>query len=283
MDNLNQEVVPEVTEDEQVTTSPENVESTTNDDNVTEDASTSQDAPKSKGVQKRIDELTRDKYEARRYAEQQIEINKQLLSQLQSLQQPKQPEPQESIQPNTPPDQSQFQTYEDYVMALSEWKAEQTVARQIEAYQKQQAEIINQRQAAVDAETQNRTFMEKTAQVATKYPDFVQVVSNPQLPITQSVIKYMNAAENTADIAYYLGKNPEIAMAIAQKSPDAQEIIIRQLDINMRAQAKTTKAPDPINPLGNGQSAVNDLSKMSMEDFYKTRNQQEFKPPTNRR
>lgn len=255
----------------------------TKDEIETEESSTSQEAPKPKGVQKRIDELTRDKHEARRFAEQQMEINKQLIAQLQNLQQPKQPEQPQAPQQNAPPEQSQYQTYEDYVMALSEWKAEQTVARQIEAYQKQQIEAVTQRQQAYDAEVQAKTFMEKATQATAKYPDFIEVVSNPQLPLPQSVIKYMNETENTADVAYFLGKNPDLALAIAQKSSDAQEIIIKQLSVNMRAQAKATQAPDPINPIGQGQSGTNDLSKMPMEDFFKVRNQQEFKPPNNRR
>lgn len=283
MDNLDSIITQPVLQPEVV--SEETDATKTNeelkDENVTEESSPSPEKPK--GVQKRIDELTRDKYEARRMAEQQMEINKQLLTQLQALQQPKQQEQPQVPQQNTPPDQSQYQTYEDYVMALSEWKAEQTVAKQIESYQKKQQEMITQRQQEIDAQTQGQTFVEKTAQAQTKYPDFVQVVSNPQLPITPSIIKYMNGAENTADIAYYLGKNPEVAMAIAQKSPDAQEIIIRQIDLHMKTQQKVTQAPDPINPLNGGQGAANDLSKVPMEDFFKIRNQQEYKPPNNRR
>ena len=77
----------------------------------------------------------------------------------------------------------------------------------------QRREAVEQ-QAAVDAELNQQkqaAFQSQIEAAKSRYDDFEQVALNPNLPITDDLAQVIAASEKGADLAYYLGKNPQEA------------------------------------------------------------------------
>lgn len=92
------------------------------------------------------------------------------------------------------------------------------------------------------------------------YENFEEVVSNPKLALTESVLEKVTESENAADIAYYLGTHLDKAKEIAGMNDKAQAKAIMRIEIELETTpnkvARVTSAPDPINPVGGGNSAA---------------------------
>lgn len=113
-------------------------------------------------------------------------------------------------------------------------------------------EKLREREAQRDAERRQEAFFEKAEKAAERYPDFQLVVSNPNLPINDAMAEYIADSEMGGDVAYFLGKNPMKAAAIAQMSPikAAKELSRIEGELASRPKAQPSKAPDPIKPVG---------------------------------
>lgn len=124
--------------------------------------------------------------------------------------------------------------------------------------EKKAEERLQQREKAQEAERRQEAFLEKAEKAAERYPDFQLVVSNPNLPINDAMAEYLAESDLGADVAYYLGKNPMKAAAIAQMSPvkAGRELSKIESDLAARPKPEPSKAPDPIKPVGSRGSAA---------------------------
>lgn len=124
--------------------------------------------------------------------------------------------------------------------------------------EKKAAEKLAERQRTEEAERRQEAFIEKAEKAAERYPDFQQVVSNPALPITEAMAEFIAESDQGADVAYFLGKNPMKAAAIAQMSPvkAARELAKLEGELAARPKATPSKAPDPIKPVGSRGSST---------------------------
>jgi hypothetical protein len=131
-------------------------------------------------------------------------------------------------------DPLQYETNEQYAMALAEKMLEQREQA------KQNADLLE-------------TYHDREEEARAKYDDFEQVAYNPRLTVTDAMAQAIQAADNGPDIAYHLGSNPKEAERIARLSPllQAREIgkIEAKLDAAPPAIKQTTRAPQPINPV----------------------------------
>lgn len=209
-----------------------------------------------KGVQKRLDELTREKYDQQRRAEAAEARLEKALSLIEKgpIQQPS-----PTIDPNGPPNPDLYPEGEldvNFIRDLTRYEVRQEIqaARQEAVHQKTVSEI---------------EFREEAAR--SKYADYNEVVSPQNLgPLLQNqdVFQTLASHEQGPELAYYLGKNPDQVVAIAQMTPYQAAMRIGQLlaSITPDAPAKATpsKAPPPISPIrGSGASpAVNYESRM---------------------
>jgi hypothetical protein len=128
----------------------------------------------------------------------------------------------------------QFESNEAYIEALVEARTAQVVDKrlqQLTEQQRQQAQL-----AQMEADSQSLV-----TSGSAKYPDFNEVIGNPDLPITETMINTMLALDAGPDVAYHLGKNPAEAFRIAQLPPTSQAREIGQL-------AKKVTAPPPAPP-----------------------------------
>lgn len=140
------------------------------------------------------------------------------------------------------PKRESFADDEQYLQAHIEHLAERRAAEKLEQRQQQQ-----------EQERIQSTFLEKAEKAAERYEDFDLVVSNPNLPINSGMAEFIAESDIGPDVAYFLGKNPAKAAQIAQLSPikAARELTRIEAELASKPQAKPSKAPEPIAPVGN--------------------------------
>jgi len=213
-----------------------------------------------KGVQKRIDRLTRERYRL----EGELEAMRR--------QQAQRPAPQPTQQGSDAPAPEQFQSYEAYLEAKAEWKAEQKVQ---EVLQRQQESSRQQSAQAQHRELQS-AWEKRVDAAADVYDDFDEVALAPDVPVSDAMAEAIRRAEKGADVLYYLGKNREVAASLARLDPLSAAIRIGEIaaTIARPAAKKTTNAPAPISPVGTRAAASKDPDKMSTEEWMKWRGEQ---------
>lgn len=225
-----------------------------------------------KGVQKRIDELTRQRYETQRDRDYWRE---------QALRGGARAEAPTGAEVRTP-DLSQFgkpptlaeHGYDEakFNAALAAYNdnllkkavpgmVEQALAsyRQTDAANRQQAEVAQIAEAFAGRETE----------AVTRYSDYEAVAHNPDLRITPAMATAIQLSDKGPDVAYFLGKNPAEAARIAGLNPIAQAAAIGRLEAKFQTvvKKKTTSAPDPVRSVGNKGAAVKAPEKMSTEEY----------------
>ena len=211
-----------------------------------------------RGVQKRLDELTRQRYEEKRRADA---LEAQLTQALQALNQGTPQQNQPAIDPTQPPDARNYRGGEadvDFYRDMARWEA--------------RAEIQAMVQQAERAKTVE-TIASREDQARAKYADYDGVVTPENLaPLRANADLFEVVASHEAgpELAYYLGKNPEEAINLSRMNPYQASIrlgqLIAALTPETTAQTRTaSRAPAPISPMrGNGASpAVNYEAKLA--------------------
>lgn len=211
-----------------------------------------------KGVQPRIDELTR----ARREAEREAAYWRQVA---QGAQTPAQAAPQRPAPEN-------FEKYDDYIDALTDWKAEQAVAKRME--QDSTRKVV---------ETRAQTFAERQAQARALMADYDEVVGGSDTPITQHVGETIMESDLGPQLAYHFAKNPDVLMRLNSMSPvqAAREIGKLEATLSTKPAApaaptkKVSNTPAPAGTMGTqGRATTPALQNLSMEEYMKQRKTQ---------
>lgn len=149
------------------------------------------------------------------------------------------------------PERESYRDEEAYLQAQIEHLAE-----------KRAEEKLSQRERAMSVEKSRDAFTERAEKAEERYPDFQTVVGNPALSINEGMAEFISDSDAGPDVAYYLGKNPMKALQIAQMSPfkAARALMEIEKDISSKPQAKPSKAPEPITPVGSrGKSSSSSL------------------------
>lgn len=210
-------------------------------------------APKPrKGVGKRIDELTREKYDAQRerdyWREQATRGNQQQAQPVKEA---------DSTEPTLEGCEFDVQKYN---AAWYEWKRGQE--RKAESQQKREQKL----QESAQGFAQNN-------------PDYFEVISNPYLRISQDMVDVIADTDNPAALAYYLGKNPQEAERISAMNLAGVARAIGRIEAELSAPPpprqitpKTvTKAPPPVTTLTGAPAVVKSLEEMSMREYDEQR------------
>jgi len=206
----------------------------------------------SRGVQKKIDKLTRQVHEQRR--------------QIAELSTPRE-------QAKAAPKRDDFDDYEQYIDARSEYVVEQRLAKADENRQTQVNEA-RQRESAESYEETRESIIESGMD---SFPDFEQVamVNDGSLSISQAMADAILSSDAGHEVWYHLGKNPAKAEKIASLPPVKQILEMGKLEASLKAGKQPSNAPAPTKSVGNRGSTSNDLSdKLSMDEWVKRRNKQ---------
>lgn len=258
------------TEQEQVTAAQPAEQSAT----APEEASTEthpQDAPKKNGVQKRIDELTRERYEAQRQADHWRQVAEQ------RSQQPQRAEP------TQPPRLEEYQDVDSYLNARDAWVLEQAEARIFQkASEQSQRNEVEQRQHQHEVERQIRVerFKAQEMDAATRYPDYSQAVASPHvmqaIQTRPDILENVLDSEHGAELAYFLAKNPAQLQTLTTLSPLAAVREIGRIEQMFMGSPKrqATNAPDPVRTVGGKAEAGRNPENMSIPEYRKWRAKQ---------
>jgi len=258
--NLDQNV-SEATEAEKLLASDENPEETLQADSDKEQ--------KDPWYKRRIDELTKDKHEARRHAERLEKMLEQLATQQ------KAPEPvAPSIQPPDPNDFAGGQYDPRYIQAQLEYtrvSAIEEARKAVAAEYEQRSQMEQQKMAQAKLEASE-------AATRAKFADYDAVIegitSDPRLAQNPTIRQALLGLDNGPEIAYALGKNLDVAYEISQMN--TIQAGMRLAELMHRAPRRTSNAPTPIKPLGTtGANPAKTLYEMSPAEFIAARNAEE--------
>lgn len=208
------------------------------------------------GFQKRISELTREKHEAKREAEQLRELLSKALNG-----QPTKPAP--AAEQSEEPRQDQFVRYEDFVAAKAEWKAEQRVQATLGNLQKQ-ASVVDQEKARIEAA---KTF-EREAKAQGKaiegFDEALDTVRSEEFPMTPAVADYLLNADHKAALVKYLADNEDEAYRLSRLGAVAvgRELAKVEMRFASKPKPKTSSAPPPPVTVAGGAAAPQTIERM---------------------
>lgn len=246
-------VAPVETQDEALTDEPES---------STEQEQT-EEPKQPKGFQKRLNEITANwRGEQRRAQKLESMLERVLAEKPAQKAEPK-------VEAQGEPKLDQYQTYEEYVAALADYRADQKIRQWEEG--RQRAEAEKQQQAVVEQ------FQSRAQAFRAQRPDFDSVAFNPDLPITDAMAEAINVADNGPELLYNLGKNPSEAARIAALPPlmAAVELGKFAVRMSMPQPRNQTGAPPPVRPLAGGSGAIApDPDKMTTQEWMEWRAQQ---------
>lgn len=228
-------------------------------------------------LQPRIDELTRDKHDARREAEYWRKRAEATT-----------PKP-EAEAPKTKPTPDKFDDYNAYVEALADWKADEKVSAKL-------SERDNATEAKQREESRTTNWQKGVEEAKKHHPDYEAVLSVSDVPIASHVQELLLDAESGPRLAYYLDRHPDVADKLNGLTPTQAARELGRIEATFSAapapnesteespapvketappvKARTTAAPPPVKPAASGSSNVRPLEKMSMDEYVETRRKQ---------
>lgn len=223
------------------------------DDETQENDDLPQQKKRGKTAQDRIDDLTR-KF---RTLERRNEFLEGLVSQ---------PTPTSAPNEGAPkPNADDFDSYDEYVEALTDWKVEQTLAKQSAATAQRTEGLVQQANWAAKLEAAEASL-----------PDYKAVVGSSEVPIAPHVGQALMDADRGPELAYHLAQHPEVADKLNKMSATKAAMELGRLEtaLSGKAPVKTTNAPPPATPIRSAPARQAEASKMSMDEYVEMRRKQ---------
>lgn len=185
--------------------------------------------PRNPGVQKRLDELTRNWRQTERDRDHWRELA--LRNQQQPAQQPQAAQGEPTLE-GSGGDMTKF------VREHAAWAAREELrkAREEEASQKKQER---------DRE-RHQKYEERVNKTRAKYEDFDDLVTDPSLSITPEMAEYIRDSEEGPEVAYWLAKNPQEAARIAQMNGRDADRALARIEARVSTPAPAPAAPKPV-------------------------------------
>lgn len=224
------------------------------------------DAPaqrQNKGVGKRINELTREKYEAIRRAEA-AERRAQELEQQRSSSEPKQP-----VQSDGKPTLAEHDfDQEAYLEALADWRLNQKLS------ERDSQEQAKQKQTQEDEK--KAKFQERIQQYEAENPGKWEAAVKAPINFTEPMLEVIAASDVGPHIAGYLAENLDRADEISRMTPYAAAAALGRIEASFSAPKPVTppvppktvsKAPAPAPTVQGTAVAKKTAHEKSVEDF----------------
>lgn len=172
--------------------------------------------------------------------------------------------------PKDKPSSDQFQTYDAYLEALADWKAEAKFAEVQNRQREQTAKQAEQEELRTRQEKQSDLLRNGEA----KYEDFEEKVTSDKHVYSQPAYLAILESDISHDLIYHLASNPEEAEAISKLSPYAQAKEIGKLEdkLSSKPPKQISKAPDPIKPVTAGKANDGKISDdLPIDEWMKRR------------
>jgi hypothetical protein len=208
--------------------------------------------------QAELDEIVEKRLSKERRKREELRQERDVLRKLALEREPKPAQPEQPRQPQTTgePTRDQFGTYEEFIEARAEWRADQRVEKKF----KEREDADRQRTEREQHEKASADFRKRMKETAKDLSDFDEVVGGitAEAPVAKVSADALDAAENPGRMLYHLATHPDEAERIASLPMGHQAREIVKLEGKLAASPiKPSKAPEPINPVG-GKSAPGD-------------------------
>ena len=208
-----------------------------------------------KGVQKRIDKLTQQRYER----EARIRELEARIAETERKSQAAEPEP----------DPAQFETLEAFLDAKVKHETGKRL-REIE-----QERTVQQKQAERLA-----GFNERAQTVRQANPDFDTVLQSAAVGVSDAVMETILESDDGPAVAYHLAKNPTELYRLNAMNERQQVLELGRISARLSAKVperKVTQAPPPapaVKAAGTGSKSVSDMTDKEYADFRKRQDAQ---------
>lgn len=230
-----QEGVPDTTEKEAETDDQKN-------ERVQREAVAKQEK-KARGVQQRMNELTREKHEERRRADEYAAQNARLLEAVLAGK----GNGTAAASTEGEPESESFTDYNDYVRALARYEAKQVSKAEVAETTKVTTEA-NQRQMAEQAIAREQSaYADRARQAAKTLPDYAEVMEDAStVDIPPNVLSLIRKMPDGPVIAYHMVKNPQLAEQFFNTDdPQMHGVLLGQISATIKGTAKVSNAPPP--------------------------------------
>lgn len=214
-----------------------------------------------RGVQKRLDELTREKYEWKRESEYWREQAKAKINA-----EPKASQPEEkSISQDDKPKPDTYDDYNEYVEALTDWK--------VKNLQAEQTKKMQEDRRLTEHRTVQEKFNKSIELAKSKYSDFDTTIrASASTPCTQDMMSAIMDSPDGAEVMYFLARNPQDAERISGLSPMSQIREIGKLEnritsIKPPEPKRITTSNEPVKTVSGAGISERDPNKMDMTEY----------------
>jgi hypothetical protein len=240
-----EEVLSEAPQEEVTTTEADAVEETDEEKNERVQREAAEKAEKrTRGIQKRIDELTADKHAERKRADDLAQQNARILALLEEKRQPA----------KTDLSRDQFEDEGSYVLALARQEAERIAEQKIQRMMAEQQQLTQRQMQEQEQAQVYKQFIEREEQAKKEIPDFTDTVQDwsPSLPpaVTDMILRLQDGPL----IAYHLAKNPDLERQFNTQPEYMHGVILGQLIATIKGNKQTTKAPPVGKPVASTSS-----------------------------
>lgn len=199
---------------------------------------------KAKGIQKRMDELTADKYAERKRADDLAAMNAKLMAMIEGNQKPQAQA--SSGEPNPEDYEGNEAGYWRAVAKYEAAEAAKAVVAERLKVSEEQAKRLSEEQKEQEVA---KNFVARRKEAEKTIPDYKDVVGEWTPAVPQSVQNMLIRLEEGPLIAYHLAKNPQLEEQFNEQPEYMHGVLLGQLLSTIKAAAKTTTAPKPGTPV----------------------------------
>lgn len=220
------------------------------------------------GFQKKISRLEEEKEYWRRKA---LETSEKP--------QKKEEKPKAEDAPPKKPDPKDFETYDEYSEALTDWKVDEKL-RKVEETRQAETKRSQFKEAQ---QTKVQRYEEGIEQAQKDFEDFDEVIEDYDGPLTIGMQQALLDSDMGPQVAYHIAKNPKLGekmagMTILQLNKEVAKIEARLEKSGKgsgegKATKKTSKSPPPIDPVKGSSKSKKSPDDQSYEEYLKEREQ----------
>jgi hypothetical protein len=177
------------------------------------------------------------------------------------------PEPQAKTPQAGEPVATDFDDYDKYIVARTNWVAEQKVEALLLAREQARAEAETKKSQEVSEARRKKIaegWTEKMDQAVEAHEDFEEVLRNAKCEMSEDTMQYIVEHDNGAELAYHLATHPEGATYLLDLVPAAQRRELDRLAAYLAAppakpmvkETPVSRAPKPPSVVGAGAAPV---------------------------
>jgi hypothetical protein len=176
------------------------------------------------------------------------------------------------------PQEKDFTDYNEYAAAKGAWRYATSAAQREQSEVRQEAEAHQTKTQAIEVErivALQSSFREQEESAREKYADIdvvLSVAKNPAI-VSPALALLVLETDQPVDVAYHLGKNPELARQISAMPPQraAYELGKIEARIAMPQPKLKSDAPVPIAPVRGTGTATRAVEDMDYSEYRKAR------------